>query len=86
MSKEQNTCETSTFGSELVAMNAVMEYVRGVRYKLKMIGIPLTGQVCVYGNYMSVIHNTTPPPESTLKKKYQSLAYHFDRKGVARGE
>ena len=34
---------------------------------------------------MAVIHNTTAP-ESTLKKKHNSIAYHFIREGVAKGE
>ena len=40
MSKKQNTCETSTFSSELVAMKTAMEYIRGLMYKLRMTGIP----------------------------------------------
>ena len=84
-SKKQNTCESSTFGSELVAMKTATEYLRGLRYKLRMMGIPLSGPAYVYGDNMSVIHNTTAP-ESTLKKKHNSIAYHFVREGVARGE
>lgn len=38
-SKKQNSCETSTFGSEFVAMKQATEYVRGLRYKLRMMGI-----------------------------------------------
>ena len=85
MFKNKNTCETSTFGSELVAMKTAMEYIRGLRYKLRMMGIPLAGPAYVYGDNMSVIHNTTSP-ESTLKKKHNSIAYHFVREGVAREE
>ena len=66
-------------------MKTAMEYIRGLRYKLRMMGIPLTGPAYVYGDNMSVIHNTTSP-ESTLKKKHKSIAYHFVREGVARGE
>ena len=84
-SKKQNTCKTSTFGSELVATKTAIEYLRGLRYKLRMMGIPLSGPAYVYGDNMSVIHNTAAP-ESTLKKKHNSIAYHFVREGVARGE
>ena len=38
-SKKQGSCETSTFGSEFVAMKQATEYVRGLRFKLRMIGI-----------------------------------------------
>ena len=85
MSKKQNICETSTFGSELVAMKTATEYIRGLRYKLRMMGIPISGPTYIYGDNMSVIHNTTAP-ESTLKKKHNSIVYHFIREGVARGE
>ena len=38
-----------------------------------------------YGNNQSVLANTTIP-DSTLKKKSQSIAYHFVREGAARDE
>ena len=38
-SKKQTSCETSTFGSEFVAMKQATEYIRGLRYKLRMMGI-----------------------------------------------
>ena len=40
-SKRQNTVETSTFGSEFVAMKQCTEYVRGLRYRMRMMGIPV---------------------------------------------
>ena len=85
MPKKQNTYETSTFGSELVAMKTATEYISGLRYKLRMMGIPISSPTYIYGDNMSVIHNTTAS-ESTLNKKYNSIAYHFIREGVARGE
>ena len=36
LSKKQQGCETSTFGSEFVAMKQATEYIRGLRYKLRM--------------------------------------------------
>ena len=50
-----------------------------------MIGIPIAGPTYIYGENMLVIHNTTAS-ESTLKKKHNSIAYHFIREGFARGE
>ena len=41
MSKKQTSCESSSFGSEFVAMKQCCEYLRGLRYKLRMMGIPL---------------------------------------------
>ena len=39
----------------------------------------------IYGDNMSVIHNTQQP-ESTLKNKSNSIAYHAVRESVAMGE
>ena len=85
MSKKQTTVETSSFGSEFVAMKQCCEYIRGLRYKLRMMGIPVIGPCYIAGDNQSVLANTTEPG-STLKKKSQSIAYHFVREGVARDE
>ena len=82
---KQTSVESSTFGSEFVAMKQCCEYLRGLRYKLRMMGIPCNGPVYIQGDNQSVLANTTIP-ESTLKKKSQSLCYHFVREGVARDE
>ena len=84
-SKKQNSCETSTFGSEFVAMKQATEYVRGLRYKLRMMGITVDEPAFVFGDNQSVLANTTNPT-STLKKKSNAIAYHFVCEGVARDE
>ena len=48
-------------------------------------GIPCEGPAYIYGDNQSVLANTTIP-DSTLKKKSQSIAYHFMREGSARDE
>ena len=85
MSKKQASIESSSFGSEFTAMKQCTEYIRGLRYKLRMMGIPINGPAFVYGDNQSVLANTTIP-DSTLKKKSQSIAYHFVREGVAKDE
>ena len=50
-----------------------------------MMGIPVIGPSLVFGDNQSVLCNTNIP-ESQLKKKSQSIAYHFIREGVARDE
>ena len=84
-SKKQTSVETSSFGSEFVAMKQLCEYLRGLRYKLRMMGIPVDGCCYIQGDNQSVLANTSIP-DSTLKKKSQSIAYHFVREGVARDE
>jgi hypothetical protein len=50
-----------------------------------MMGVPLSGPTYIYGDNMSVIHNTQQP-ESTLKKKSNSICYHAVRESVAMNE
>jgi hypothetical protein len=66
-------------------MKQCCESLRGLRCKLRMMGIPCEGPVYTYGDNQSVLANTTIP-DSTLKKKSQSIAYHFVREGSARDE
>jgi len=84
-SKKQATVETSVFGAEFVAMKLAMESNRALRYKLRMMGVPIDGQSYAYGDNMSVIHNTQRP-ESTLKKKSHQICFHAIRESVAMGE
>lgn len=84
-SKQQPTIESSVFGAEFVALKAGMEALRGLRYKLRMMGVRLSGPSFVYGDNMSVIHNTQNP-QSMLKKKSISICYHACREAVAMGE
>ena len=81
-SKKKNSVESSSFGSEFIAMKQCCEYVRGLRYKLRMMGISYEDPMFMYGDNQSVLANTTIP-DSTLKKKSQSIAYHFVREGAA---
>lgn len=85
LSKKQPTIETAVFGAEFVALKQGVEMLRGLRYKLRMMGVPISGPSYVYGDNMSVVHNTQRP-ESTLKKKSNSICYHFVREAVAMGE
>ena len=81
-SKKQNTVEASTFGSEFQAMNNAVELVESLRYKLRMFGVPIDGPTNVFCDNEAVYKNTSLP-ESTLKKKHHSIAYHRCREAVA---
>ncbi|KAL7525901.1 hypothetical protein ACHAWF_001556 [Thalassiosira exigua] len=85
LSKKQPTVETSVFGAEFVAMKNGMECLRGIRYKLCMMGVPVEYPSYIFRDNMSVIHNTQKP-ESVLKKKSNSICYHDFREAVAMGE
>ena len=81
-SKKQNSVESSSFGSKFIAMKQCCEYVCGLRYKLRMMGISCDYPMFISGDNQSVLANTTIP-DSMLKKKSQSITYHFVREGAA---
>lgn len=81
-SKSQNTVESSTFGSEFTAMRIAVELLVSLRYKLRMFGVPLEGPVNTFCDNSSVVTNSILP-ESTLKKKHNSIAYHRVREAIA---
>ena len=53
-SKKQTTIETSVFGAEMVAMKTGIDTLRGLRYKLRMMGVTISGPIFIYGDNMSV--------------------------------
>jgi hypothetical protein len=81
-SKAQNMVETSTFGSEFTAMRIAVKLLEGLRFKLRMIVVPLEGPVNTFCDNSSVVTNASQP-SSTLKKKHNSIAYHRVREAVA---
>jgi hypothetical protein len=85
LSKQQATIETSVFGAEFVAMNHGIKTLRGLIYKIRMVGIPLSGPTYIYGNNKSQVTNSSRP-ELNLKKKCNSICYHAIREPVAMGE
>jgi hypothetical protein len=74
--------ETSTFGSEFVAMKIATEIIRGLRYKLRMMGVPLDGPANVLADNDSMVKNSTIPTQ-TLQKKHNAICYHYVREAVA---
>jgi hypothetical protein len=84
-SKRQPTVESSVFGAEFVAMKNGIDTCRGLRYKLRMMSVTLSGPMFVYGDNMSLVHNTHRP-ESVLKKKSNSMCYHMVRESDAMGD
>jgi hypothetical protein len=83
-SKWQNTVESSTFGSEFIALKTAIDHVEALRYKLRMFGIPLDGPTSIVCDNKSVVKNTTHS-ESTLKHKHLSIPYHRCREAIAAG-
>ena len=83
-SKRQNTVESSTFGSEYVALRQAIDLVEGLRYKLRMMGVELDESTAIYCDNEAVVKSTTAP-ESTLKKKHNAICYHRAREAQAAG-
>ena len=83
-SKKQPTVEASTFGAEFCAMKVGVELIESLRYKLRMFGIPVDSPANVYCDNEAVYKNTVMP-ESVLKKKHHSIAYHRCCEAVAAG-
>ena len=84
VSKRQNTVESSTFGSEFVAMRSLVELLIGLRYKLRMFGVPIDGPCNVFCDNEPV-SNASMCADVTLKRKHISISYHQAREAVAAG-
>ena len=82
LSKRQNTVESSSFGSEFVALRIAKEMLVALRYKLRMFGVPIEGPCNVFCDNNGVVKNTSIP-ESTLMKKHNAINYHAIREAVA---
>ena len=67
-SKYQNTVESSTSTSEFIALKTCMERFVGLRFKLRMFGIPIDGAIDTLCGNQSVVNNSSKF-ESTLDKK-----------------
>jgi hypothetical protein len=80
--KQQNTAESSSFGSEFVALRAAKDILVALRYKLRMFGMPIDGPAKVFCDNSRVVKNTTRP-ESKLAKKHNAISYHAVREAVA---
>ena len=83
-SKRQNTVESSTFASELIAMRIAVEQVEALRYKLRMFGVPIDGPADMFCDNESVVKISTSP-SSTLSKKHNAICYHKIRESAAAG-
>jgi hypothetical protein len=65
-------------------MRISIEMIEGLRYKLRMLGVPIDGGCNVFCDNNGVVLNTTVP-ESKLKKKHAAVNYHRVRESIAAG-
>ena len=59
--------------------------MRGLRYKLRMFGVPIDGPTFIFCDNESVVNNCSKL-SSVLNKKHSSVAYHMARWAVAAKE
>ena len=85
-SKKQGSIMTSFFGSKFIDMKEWYKYLRGLRYKLRMMGIPCEFPSYIFSDNQSVLVNGLVLATAVLKKKLCSIMYHFVREGVAADE
>jgi len=82
--KQQTTVESSTFGSESIAMRQGIDVSKALQYKLRMMGVPIDGSTKMYCDNEAVVKSMTLP-EATLKKKHNTINYHCIHKAQAAG-
>ena len=76
--KRQNGVETSTFGSDFTAVKNSVELITALRYKLRMIGVPIDGSNDIFC-YNDAVYKNASTPESHIRKKHHSISYHISR-------
>ena len=82
--KRQSTMETSTYGAEFMAAKVCTEQIMGLRYQLRMMGVPVSESTYMFGDSQSVI-TSAAIPENNLKKRHVALSYHRVREAIAAG-
>jgi hypothetical protein len=65
-----------------VALKVATNMVKGLRYKLRMMGIPIEGPANVLVDNETVMKNSTIL-SSTLQRKHNAICYHYVREAVA---
>ena len=68
-----------------MATKIVIETLRGISYNLSMMGVQISVPSYTCGYNVLVIHNNQKP-ESTLKKRSNSIWYHAVCESVAMGD
>ena len=75
-SKKHNTVETSSFGSESVALRIATELFEALRYKLIFFGVRMDGPDSIFFYNKLVVTNSSVPT-SMLNKRHNTIGYHL---------
>ena len=82
-STRQTAVQTSTFGTEFIAMKKAVEVIVMLRYYLRSMGVEVSQRTRLHVDNVSVYLNVANPA-SSLNKKAIALAYHFVREHQSR--
>jgi hypothetical protein len=74
--------ETATYGSEFIAAKLAVEQIMAMRITLRYLGVEVHGPTHMFGDNGSVVTSASVP-DSPLRKRHQSLAYHYTREAIA---
>ena len=83
-SKKQNTVESSSFGSEFVALHVAWDMLVALCCKLWMFGVPVPEPAAVLCDNQGVVKNASIP-ECALSKRHNAINYNIVRESVATG-
>ena len=83
-SKRQNTVESSTYGSEFLAIRILVGMFIALRYKLRLFSVTIDGPCNVFCDNDAVAR-IAMRAETTLKKKHLSISFHKSREAVTCG-
>ena len=61
-----------------------VEYMVGLCYRLRMLGVKIEGPSYIFMDNMSIIKSLTIP-SAALKKKHLSICYHYVREAITAG-
>ena len=83
----RRACASSVKGALIkhrLSLRTLLGLVKDLRYKLRMLGVPLAGPAIVFGDNKSVV-NGASIPEAKLSKKHLGICYHAIREASAAG-
>lgn len=80
-SKRQSTCETATYGSEIVAARIAGDKIIDMRTRLRYLGVPIDHTSYMFGDNKAV--TMCGKPNATLSKRHHALNWHRVRESIA---
>ena len=81
--KCQATIDSSTFGYKVVALRTALDNIKGLRYNLIMIGVPINGPSYMFIKNGGV--NSASVPDCNISKKHLGTFYYAFHKDSVDG-